>query len=155
VSAAVPERKVTHATFSIERRYDVLPAKVFAAFASLEAKSKWFGGPDEWTQGKRPMDFRVGGKKHLSGGPKGKPPHVFDATYQDIVPNERIVYSYDMHIGENRISVSLATIEFKQAGKGTSMLFTEQGAFLDDFDNPKLREEGTKVLLDQLGKALA
>jgi uncharacterized protein YndB with AHSA1/START domain len=151
----MPERKVTHATFSIERSYDVPPAKVFAAFASLEAKSKWFGGPDEWTQGKRSMDFRVGGKEHLSGGPTGQPPHVFDATYQDIVQNERIVYSYDMHIGENRISVSLATIEFKKAGKGTRMLFTEQGAFLDDFDNPKLREEGTKVLLDQLGKALA
>jgi uncharacterized protein YndB with AHSA1/START domain len=151
----MPARKVTHATFSIERSYDVPPTKVFAAFASPAAKSKWFGGPKEWEQGKRSMDFRVGGKEHLSGGPKGQPPHVFDAIYQDIVPNERIIYSYDMHIGENRISVSLATIEFKQAGKGTRMLFTEQGAFLDDFDNPKLREEGTKALLDQLGKALA
>ncbi len=150
----MPERKVTHATFSIERTYDVPPHKVFAAFASLEAKSKWFGGPDEWNLGKRSMDFRVGGKEHLSGGPKGQPPHIFDAIYQDIVPNERIIYSYDMHIGENRISVSLATIEFKKAGNGTRMLFTEQGAFLDDFDQPKLREEGTKVLLDQLGKAL-
>jgi uncharacterized protein YndB with AHSA1/START domain len=100
------------------------------------------------------MDFRVGGKEHLSGGPKGKPPHVFDAIYQDIVPGERIVYTYDMHIGDNRISVSLTTIEFKKAGKGTRMLFTEQGAFLDDFDKPEMREEGTKVLLDQLGKAL-
>jgi uncharacterized protein YndB with AHSA1/START domain len=150
----MPERKVTHATFSIERTYDVPPAKVFAAFANLEAKSKWFAGPDEWEQGKRVMDFRVGGKEHLSGGPKGQPPHVFDAIYQDIVTNERIVYTYDMHIGENRISVSLATIEFKKAGKGTRMLFTEQGAFLDAFDNPKVREEGTKVLLDHLGNLL-
>jgi uncharacterized protein YndB with AHSA1/START domain len=154
MSQAMPARNVIHATFSIERTYEVPPAKVFAAFAILEAKSKWFAGPDEWTQGKRSMDFRVGGKEHLSGGPKGKPPHVFDAIYQDIVPNERIVYTYDMHIGENRISVSLATIEFKKAGTGTRMLFTEQGAFLDDFDNPKLREEGTKQLLEQLGKAL-
>jgi uncharacterized protein YndB with AHSA1/START domain len=150
----MPARKVTHATFSIERSYDVAPAKVFAAFASLEAKSKWFGGPSEWQQGKRSMDFRVGGKEHLSGGPKGKEPHIFDAIYQDIVPDERIVYTYEMHIGETRISVSLATIEFKKAGKGTHMLFTEQGAFLDDFDKPEMREEGTKVLLDQLGKAL-
>jgi uncharacterized protein YndB with AHSA1/START domain len=148
------ERKVTHATFSIERIYDVPPAKVFAAFAGLEAKSKWFAGPDEWNQGKRSMDFRVGGKEHLSGGPKGQPPHIFDAIYQDIVPNERIIYTYEMHIGENRISVSLATIEFKPAGKGTRMLFTEQGAFLDDFDDAKGREEGTKQLLERLGKAL-
>jgi uncharacterized protein YndB with AHSA1/START domain len=149
------ERKVTHATFSIERTYGVPPTKVFAAFASLEAKSKWFAGPDEWNKGKRTMDFRVGGKEHLSGGPKGEPPHIFDALYQDIVPNERIIYTYDMHIGDNRISVSVATIEFKVTGNGTRMLFTEQGAFLDGFDNPKLREDGTKQLLEQLGKALA
>src|SRR5262249_20021586 len=116
VRSGMPERKVTHATFSIERTYDVPPTKVFAAFASLEAKQKWFAGPDEWQLGKRSMDFRVGGTEHLSGGPKGKLPHHFDAIYQDIVPNERIIYSYDMHIGENRISVSLATIEFKPAG---------------------------------------
>lgn len=151
----MPERKVTHATFTIERTYDVPPAKVFAAFASLEAKQKWFGGPDEWQQGKRSLDFRVGGREHLSGGPKGQPPHVFDAIYQDIVPDERIIYTYEMHIGPSRISVSLATIELRKAGKGTRMTFTEQGAFLDDFDNPKLREEGTKVLLGQLERALA
>ena len=150
----MPERKVTHATFSIERTYDVPPAKVFAAFASLEAKSKWFAGPEEWKQGKRSMDFRVGGKEHLSGGPKGKPPHGFDAIYQDIVPNERIIYAYEMHIGEKRISVSLATIELKKAGKGTKMTFTEQGAFLDDFDKPETREEGTKVLLERMGRSL-
>jgi len=115
----MPERKVTHATFSIERTYDAPPAKVFAAFASIEAKSKWFAGPGEWQEGRRSMDFRVGGKEHLSAGKKGSLPHVFDAIYQDIVPNERIVYTYDMHIGENRISVSLATIEFKKAAKGT------------------------------------
>jgi uncharacterized protein YndB with AHSA1/START domain len=148
------ERKVTHATFSIERTYDFSPAKVFAAFASIEAKSKWFAGSGEWQQGKRSLDFRVGGTEHLSGGKKGNPAHVFDAIYQDIVPNERIIYTYEMHIGENRISVSLATIEFKPAGKGTRMLFTEQGAFLDDFDDAKGREEGTKVLLERLETAL-
>src|SRR4026207_2500506 len=40
----------------------------------------------------------------------------FDALYQDIVPNERIVYTYDMHLDDKRISVSLASIELKPAG---------------------------------------
>ncbi|HVZ02497.1 MAG TPA: SRPBCC family protein [Dongiaceae bacterium] len=148
------DRRVTHATFSIERTYDVPPAKVFAAFASIEAKARWFTGSNEWQQGRRSMDFRVGGKEHLSGGRKDQPVHHFDAIYQDIVPDERIIYSYEMHRDKERISVSLATIEFKRAGKGTRMLFTEQGAFLDDFDTPQIREEGTKELLDQLGRAL-
>ena len=148
------KRKVTHATFTIERTYDVAPERVYRAFSDPEAKAKWFAGSNEWQQGKRVMDFRVGGKEHLSGGVKGKPPHIFDAIYQDIVPNERIIYSYEMHIGENRISVSLATIEFRKAGKGTKMTFTEQGAFLDDFDQPEIREEGTKVLLERMAKSL-
>ena len=110
-------RKVTHATFTIERTYDVPPGRVFKAFADPEAKSKWFAGPNEWRQDKRSMDFRIGGKEHLSGGAPGKPPHAFDAIYHDIIPNERIIYSYEMHIGENRISVSLATIELKKRAR--------------------------------------
>jgi uncharacterized protein YndB with AHSA1/START domain len=148
------ERKVTHASFTIERSYDVPPERVYRAFADPEAKAKWFGGSNAWQQDKRSMDFRVGGREHLSGGVKGKPPHIFDAIYQDIVPNERIIYTYEMHIGENRISVSLATIELKKAGKGTKMTFTEQGAFLDDFDQPETREEGTKVLLERMAASL-
>ena len=40
------------------------------------------------------MDFRVGGKEVNRGGPKGGPVHTFNAIYQDIVPEQRIVYSY-------------------------------------------------------------
>lgn len=147
-------RKVTHATFTIERTYDASPERVFRAFADPDAKAKWFSGSGEWKQGKRVMDFRVGGKEHLSGGRPGHPPHVFDATYQDIVPNARIIYTYEMHIGDERISVSLATIELKKVGKGTKMTFTEQGAFLVDFDKAEAREEGTKVLLEQMERSL-
>jgi uncharacterized protein YndB with AHSA1/START domain len=61
--------------------------------------------------------------------------HSFNARYQDIVPNERIIYSYDMNLDEKRISVSLATIEFEPAGSGTKLTITEQGAFLDGYDD--------------------
>src|SRR5688572_3951726 len=81
--------------------------------------------------------FRVGGRESVSGGPPGGPVHRFNATYQDIVPNQRIVYSYEMHLDDTRISVSLTTIEFASAGTGTRMKFTEQGAYLDAFDKPE------------------
>jgi uncharacterized protein YndB with AHSA1/START domain len=78
----------------------------------------------------------------------------FDAHYQDIVPDQRIVYTYDMHLNETRISVSLATVEFKPAGAGTRMIFTEQAVFLDDFDDAGGRERGTRALLDNLDAEL-
>jgi uncharacterized protein YndB with AHSA1/START domain len=144
------DRSAVHDTFAIERTYDAPPERVFNAWADAEAKTRWFVGPDEWTQGRREFDFRVGGREHLSGGQPGGPVHSFDAIYQDIVPNERIVYTYDMHMDDKRISVSLATIEFKPAADGTRLILTEQGVFLDGADYPAQRKQGTGGLLDQL-----
>jgi uncharacterized protein YndB with AHSA1/START domain len=149
------ERTVTHATFALDRTYDASPARVFAAWAKPEAKARWFVGPDNWRKSDHQLDFRVGGSEHVSGGPPGGPIHHYDAIYQDIVPNERIIYGYDMHLDDTRISVSLATVEFRAAGEGTRLIFTEQGAFLDGFDDPKLRERGSIDLLENLGKELA
>jgi uncharacterized protein YndB with AHSA1/START domain len=148
------ERSVAHAAFVIERSYDASPAQVFAAWATREAKGKWFIGPEAWEKSDHALDFRVGGRERVSGGPPGGPVHVYNAVYQDIVPNRRIILSYDMHLDERRISVSLATVEFLEAGAGTRMVFTEQGAFLDGYDNAGQREQGTRDLLDNLGKAL-
>jgi len=70
------------------------------------------------------------------------------------VPNERIVSTYDMHLDDKRISVSLATVELKPAGAGTRLTYTEHGVFLDGYDIPAQREEGTRALLDQLDATL-
>jgi uncharacterized protein YndB with AHSA1/START domain len=142
---------VVHATFVVERTFNATPAEVFNAFADPKAKAQWFAGPEEWESGPREFDFRVGGRERNSGGPKGGPIHSFECIYQDIVPNQRIIYSYDMHLDKHRISVSLATIELTPAGKETRLVLTEQGAFLDGYDNAGQRERGTHALIDALG----
>ena len=144
------ERSTHHATFVIERSYPSAPARVFNAWADPAAKGHWFVGPDDWVKAEYELDFRVGGRERLAGDPPGGPAHIFNALYYDIVQEQRIVYSYEMHIGEARISVSLATVEFKPKGAGTRMIFTEQGVFLDGFDDSAGRERGTRALLDQL-----
>lgn len=148
------ERSVSHATFVIERTYDASPARVFAAWATPEAKARWFGCDDTWVQGAYELDFRVGGREMNRTGPKGGPVHAYDAHYQDIVPNERIVFAYVMHIGETKISVSLTTVEFKPEGNRMRLIFTEQGAFLDGYDGAAEREEGTREGLDKLADEL-
>ena len=148
------QRSVAHATFVIDRTYDATPARVFAAWASRDAKAKWFVGPDEWEKSNHQLDFRVGGKESVSGGPPGGPMHHYNALYQDIVPNERIVTTYNMHMDDIKTSVSVATLEFRAEGKGTRLIMTEQGAFLDGHDSVEGREEGTRQLLNNLEKTL-
>jgi uncharacterized protein YndB with AHSA1/START domain len=150
----VSKRSTKHATFTIERRFAVPPARVFAAYADVKSKARWFGGPDEWEKSNLKLDFRVGGRETMSGGPPGGPVHFYNALYQDIVPNERIVMTYEMHLGETRISVSLGTTEFKPDGKGTRLVYTEQSVFLDGHDDAGGREHGTRALFDNLEAAL-
>jgi uncharacterized protein YndB with AHSA1/START domain len=145
---------VTHSTIVIERSYAAAPARVFAAWASREAKARWYACDDEWRVSLHELDFRVGGRERLHTGPAGGPVHAFDGVYHDIVPGERIVYSYGMHVGEDRISVSLATVEFRPEPGGTRMVFTEQIAILDDLTTAAEREEGTRLGLDSLDRHL-
>ena len=100
------------------------------------------------------MDFQVGGREVYRGRAGGGPLTAFDSQYADIVADERIVYTYDMHLDDQRISVSLATVQLEPLGTGTRLTFTEQGAYLDGFDTPDVREEGTGQLLDALGAEL-
>lgn len=148
------ERSATHGTFVIERVYEAAPARVFKAWANPAAKASWFVGPASWQLIERAMDFRVGGTERLSGRHGTGTVTTFDAYYHDIVPDQRIVYSYDMHLDRTHISVSLATVELNADGAGTRLVFTEQAAFLDGYDDSGSRERGTTILLDQLGAEL-
>jgi len=148
------DRSVTHATFVLERTYDASPARVFAAFANPEAKARWFIGPDNWDKSNHQMDFRIGGHETVSGGPPGRSVHSYDACFQDIVADQRIVTTYEMQMDGARISVSVATLEFQPDGSGTRLVMTEQGAYLDGIDTAAERERGTSDLLANLGTYL-
>ena len=100
------------------------------------------------------MDVRVGGSERLKGRWQGGMVSTFDASYHDVIENERLVYSYVMHLNEKKISVSLATIQLTAESGRTTLSITEQGAFLDGYDDAGSREHGTGHLLDRLGRSL-
>jgi len=148
-------RSVVHATFHLQRTYDAPVARVWRALTDEAAKQKWFSGPPgRWELLERHMDVHVGGSERLKGRWEAGVVSTFDATYHDVIPNERLVYSYAMHLDEKKISVSLATLQLKAEPGKTSLMVTEQGAFLDGYDDAGSREQGTGHLLDALGKSL-
>jgi uncharacterized protein YndB with AHSA1/START domain len=148
------KRSIEHAGFTIQRHYRAAPERVFAAWADPAAKIRWFAGPEEWEVGPHELDFREGGAEVSSGGPKEGPVYAYRAIYWEVVPNERIVYTYELLIDEVRMSVTLVTVEFEPDGEGTRLTLTEHGAFLDGLEDPDLRRQGTGSLLDALAREL-
>lgn len=146
--------ELTYDTFRIERALRASREKAYRAWSDYDQKAKWFAGPSGWVQLRREQDFSVGGSevvvgRHGDGGTSG-----FFATYQDIVPQERIVYSYRMFVDEVLLSVTLVTVEFHDAGAGTLMVFTEQGVYFTGPEAATSRQHGSNYLMDNIVRSV-
>ena len=152
-------RSVTHSTFVIERHYAAPPERVFAAFADPAQKRRWFVEDKGMTVEDYALEFRVGGSERAryrfkAGSPFPGVALASDGIYQDIVPERRIVTAYTMTLGDRRFSASLATFELSPEGSGTDIVFTDQGAYFEGADGPKMRQEGWTQLLGNLAEHL-
>ena len=115
---------VTHDTFVIERTYDAPVDRVFGAWADPGLKARWFAGSPDALGAGYELDFRVGGHEVNRGGPPGGPVYTYDSEFRDIVPGHRIVSTYEMFADDQRISVSVATVEFHDVAGGTRLVLT-------------------------------
>ena len=145
---------VAHDMFVIERIYPVPVTQVFGAWADPMLKARWFAGSADALGAGYDLDFRVGGREVNRAGPPGGPVYTYQSEFHDIVPEQRIIYTYEMYADETRISVSVATVQFRGRDATTQLVLTEQGVFLDGHDTAAQREEGTRILLDSLAAIL-
>lgn len=142
---------VTNATFVIERQLSAAPSRVFKAYTSLEAKSAWFKTPSDAEIIVRHLDFRVGGKERFQARWPSGLVTDFQAIYHDIVENERIVLVYDLFHGDEKLSVSLQTIEIRAELGETRLIHTEQGSYFSGgVEAVQGREHGTGWHVDNL-----
>lgn len=152
---ASPPRAVVHGAFTLRRSFAASPARVYRALTDEVAKAHWFSGPEGYVTLEREMDVRPGGRERVRGQWSNGLISTFDAIYLDVIPDERLVYAYEMRLDDRKISVSLATMQIEPEGAGARLTVTEQGAFLDGYDDAGAREQGTGGLLDKLAAALA
>jgi uncharacterized protein YndB with AHSA1/START domain len=153
------EQCVIHNTFVIERSYPTLLERVFSFFAEPAKNRRWFGEGESHEVEEFEMDFRVGGSQRVryrfkKGTPFEGVALTNEGSFQDVVPNRRVVTASTMTFGDKRISASLVTFEFLPTDKGTDLICTHQGAFFEGADGPQIREAGWRQLLERLAKEL-
>lgn len=151
---------ITHETFTLKKIIAAPPARVFAAWADPEQKRKWFVEDDSenWETLDYTMDFRVGGREYgrfvLLAKTPAEGEHVNETVFLDIAPDQRIVFAYTMALNGRIHSASLATVRFTEAGTGTRVSYTEQGAFYDKGDGVAGRKAGWTSILNALAAYL-
>ena len=115
----------THASFVVERRYGAAPKRVFAAWADPRAKRAWFAEGEGWEIQKYELDFREGGaetsKFRFEKGQETFGEDTWfgnDTVFNEIVPNERIIFTYSMDRNGARFSVSIAALNSNRTAPG-------------------------------------
>lgn len=146
------ESTTEYSSFTIVHEFAAPVEKVYNMFADKDLKESWFKGPTP-SESEHTMDFSVGGSEYNKSVFNSQT-HEFNAHYFDIVPNERIIYGYEMRLDGKKISVSLASLEFIDFEGSTKLLMHEDGIFLDNVDSGTNREMGSKMLLSALEAAL-
>lgn len=144
-------RSVSHTSFVIERKLMPPPKVVFQAWSNPDAKRRWSACH---ALADYRLDFRVGGGETSRVEMPDGTAYLVQSYFLDIVESERILYAYNMQLGETRLSASLVTVLFEPNGAGTRMTFTEQVAFLDGYQDREERLRGTESGLDRLEQEL-
>lgn len=147
---------VRHDIVRLEHVFQKPAGRVFAAWTSTEALSRWYvPGETGWWSSMAEHEFRVGGRKRLSFGPSTSVTYEEHCRYEDIVPDQRIVYSMTISAESRRLTVSLVTVEFAGVGESTTVTLTDQMAILDGADTVGNRKQGWVEVFQKLGAEVA
>lgn len=143
---------LTQPSLTINRRLNAPPAKVYAAWTDPEKIIQWFGpAPTVLGSVKAKMDVRVGGSFRISFNTEDGQYHEVGGTYREVVPNQRLVFSWAWHSTPERESV--VTVTLKEDGNGT-LLSLNHGQFFDQAARDG-HERGWTGTIDKLERMFA
>jgi uncharacterized protein YndB with AHSA1/START domain len=115
-------------SLTIKRRFSAPPEKVFAAWADPEKMKHWMG-PAGTQRIEATCDLRVGGRYDIKMI-MTEAEHDVGGVYREIVPNEKLVFTWAWKSMPER--ESLVTVTFKRDGAATIMTLLHEQFFDDE-----------------------
>lgn len=143
---------LAHATIVMERTYRAAPARVFAAWADVEARQRWSAPAENIRIVYEESNFHEGGRDVSRCIEPGNADYVATVHYLDIRADQRIVFAEAVAHGNTNVSSALISMELALAGAQTRLTLTMQ---IVAFDGSKMEDGyqfGWSAALDNLGK---
>ena len=151
---AATQTRMLHHTITMERTYNASPARVFAAWESVEARLRWSIPFPEAGAAYDQAEFRGGGLDIMRCGPKNDMRFLAHVRYLEILPDRRIVMAESVAEDGTIRAASLITVQFEPAGpksaKATKQTVTMQISALDGPDMLDGYRNGWTAALDNL-----
>jgi uncharacterized protein YndB with AHSA1/START domain len=132
-------------SLTLKRRLNASPERVYAAWTKPEKLKRWFG-PEEIETLRADADARVGGRFHIVMRGTDGEEHDVSGVYREVVPNEKIVFTWAWRSTPER--ESLVTVVIKPEGAG-SLLTLVHDQFFDEAARDR-HEHGWIGCLDKL-----
>ena len=137
-------------SLTLKRRLKAAPAQVYAAWTDPEKIMKWLG-PEQMETLRAQADARVGGRfRIVMRSPDGEE-HDVSGTYREVVPNEKLVFTWAWRSTPERESI--VTVQIKPDGSG-SLLTLVHEKFFDEAARDR-HQAGWIGCLDKLEHYLA
>jgi uncharacterized protein YndB with AHSA1/START domain len=113
---------------TLKRRLNAPAEKVYAAWTEPAQIAHWFG-PSETVAGSvhAEMDVRVGGRFRVSFNTVDGEHHEVGGIYREVVPNEKLVFSWAWYTTPER--ESLVTVLIRKEGEGAMLTLTHEQFF--------------------------
>jgi uncharacterized protein YndB with AHSA1/START domain len=143
---------IAHTTLVMERTYNATPARVFAAWESVEARQRWSAPTDEIRIKYEEADFREGGRDVVRCIEKEAADYVATVHYLDIRRDESLVFTECVAQGDANLSAALISVELAPAGAGARLTLTLQIAGLGGSGMEQNYQFGWSAALDNLAK---
>jgi uncharacterized protein YndB with AHSA1/START domain len=137
-------------SLTIKRHLTASPEKIYAAWTDPEKIVKWFG-PDAGPVTSANLDVREGGRYAIEFSTKDGEQHHVSGVYREVVPNEKLVFSWAWRTMPERNS--LVTVLIKRLGEGSLLTLLHEKFF--DEDARDRHEHGWTGCLDKLENYLA